>query len=35
MNTNKLLTINSQPKVNGVKSNNPTFGWGPENGYVY
>jgi len=35
LNSNKLLTINSQPKVNGMKSTDPTFGWGPENGYVY
>jgi methylenetetrahydrofolate reductase (NADPH) len=35
MNSNYLLTINSQPKVNGVRSNDPKFGWGPENGYVY
>jgi len=35
MNQNKLLTINSQPKVNGVKSTDPTFGWGPDKGYVY
>ena len=35
MNTNKLLTINSQPKVNGAKSTDPAYGWGPEKGYVY
>lgn len=35
LNTNKLFTINSQPKVNGAKSNDPKFGWGPSNGYVY
>jgi methylenetetrahydrofolate reductase (NADPH) len=35
MNQNKLLTINSQPKVNGAKSTDPTYGWGPEKGYVY
>lgn len=35
MNSNKLLTINSQPKVNGIKSSDPKFGWGPDNGYVY
>lgn len=29
------LTINSQPAVNGVKSSDRIFGWGPKNGYVY
>lgn len=29
------LTINSQPVVDGVKSNDPVHGWGPKNGYVY
>lgn len=32
----RLFTINSQPAVNGAKSNDPKFGWGPEQfGYVY
>ena len=35
MNQNKLLTINSQPRVNGAKSTDPSYGWGPEKGYVY
>ena len=35
LNSNKLLTINSQPRVNGAKSTDAKFGWGPENGYVY
>jgi methylenetetrahydrofolate reductase (NADPH) len=35
MNSNKLLTINSQPAVNGISSSDPKFGWGPDNGYVY
>jgi methylenetetrahydrofolate reductase (NADPH) len=30
-----FLTINSQPAVHGAKSEDPTFGWGPANGYVY
>ena len=30
-----LLTINSQPRVNGAPSNDPTFGWGRPGGYVY
>ncbi|TDL23949.1 methylenetetrahydrofolate reduct [Rickenella mellea] len=34
---NKLgfLTINSQPAVNGARSDDKIFGWGPVNGYVY
>ena len=35
MNRRGFLTINSQPAVNGAKSSDPTFGWGPRNGYVY
>ncbi|KAF8493187.1 methylenetetrahydrofolate reductase-domain-containing protein [Russula emetica] len=30
-----FLTINSQPAVNGVRSDDKIFGWGPSNGYVY
>ncbi|KAI8365379.1 methylenetetrahydrofolate reductase-domain-containing protein [Radiomyces spectabilis] len=29
------LTINSQPAVNGAKSDDPRYGWGPKDGYVY
>lgn len=29
------LTINSQPAVNGAKSTDELYGWGPSNGYVY
>ncbi|PHZ12312.1 methylenetetrahydrofolate reduct [Rhizopus microsporus ATCC 52813] len=29
------LTINSQPAVNGARSSDPVYGWGPRNGYVY
>lgn len=34
---NKLgcMTINSQPRVCGAKSNDPVFGWGGPNGTVY
>jgi methylenetetrahydrofolate reductase (NADPH) len=32
---NKLLTINSQPRVNGVRSNDKIFGWGPDKGFIY
>ncbi|KAK1994280.1 methylenetetrahydrofolate reductase [Colletotrichum falcatum] len=35
LNKRGLLTINSQPAVDGVKSNHPVHGWGPANGYVY
>lgn len=35
MNANLLLTINSQPRVNGVSSTDPKYGWGPKYGYVF
>jgi methylenetetrahydrofolate reductase (NADPH) len=35
LNTRGLLTINSQPAVDGAKSTDPINGWGPRNGYVY
>ncbi|KAL6884278.1 methylenetetrahydrofolate reductase [Trichoderma longibrachiatum] len=35
LNKRGLLTINSQPAVDGAKSNHPVHGWGPSNGYVY
>lgn len=35
LNRRGLLTINSQPAVNGAKSSHPVHGWGPPNGYVY
>jgi methylenetetrahydrofolate reductase (NADPH) len=35
LNKRGLLTINSQPAVDGVKSSHPVYGWGPNNGYVY
>lgn len=35
MNKNKMFTLNSQPQVNGAKSSDEKFGWGPANGYVY
>lgn len=28
-------TVASQPAVNGVKSTDPVFGWGPKNGFVF
>lgn len=35
LNRRGFLTINSQPAVDGAKSSDPVFGWGPRNGYVY
>lgn len=35
LNQRGLLTITSQPSVNGLKSTHPVHGWGPSNGYVY
>lgn len=35
LNQRGLLTINSQPAINGVPSSDPAHGWGPPNGYVY
>ncbi|KAF2841194.1 methylenetetrahydrofolate reduct [Patellaria atrata CBS 101060] len=28
-------TVASQPAVNGIKSDDPLFGWGPKNGFVF
>lgn len=30
-----FLSINSQPAVNGARSDDKVHGWGPSNGYVY
>ncbi|KZV27434.1 methylenetetrahydrofolate reductase 2-like [Dorcoceras hygrometricum] len=35
INMNGFLTINSQPAVNGAKSDSPSVGWGGPGGYVY
>ncbi|KAF9414363.1 hypothetical protein BGZ94_000415 [Podila epigama] len=35
LNSLGYLTINSQPAVNGAKSDDKIFGWGPKGGYVY
>ena len=32
LNTHGYLTINSQPRVNGVRSEDPHVGWGGPNG---
>ncbi|KAF2455151.1 methylenetetrahydrofolate reductase 2 [Lineolata rhizophorae] len=35
LNRRGLLTVNSQPAVDGAPSADPVVGWGPRNGYVY
>ncbi|KIV84693.1 methylenetetrahydrofolate reductase [Exophiala sideris] len=35
LNQRGLLTINSQPAVNGVSSDDSVYGWGPSGGWVY
>ena len=35
VNKRGVLTINSQPAVNGADSTDPQFGWGHQDGYVY
>ncbi|KAF9182394.1 hypothetical protein BGZ49_004736 [Haplosporangium sp. Z 27] len=35
LNSLGYLTINSQPPVNGAKSDDKVHGWGPKGGYVY
>lgn len=35
LNSSGLLTINSQPRVNGAPSHDPVLGWGGRGGYVY
>ena len=35
MNSAGFLTINSQPRLNGVSSSHPAFGWGEPGGYIY
>jgi methylenetetrahydrofolate reductase (NADPH) len=35
LNAAGYLTINSQPAINGAKSDDATFGWGRPGGYVY
>ncbi|CAI9719871.1 methylenetetrahydrofolate reductase-like [Octopus vulgaris] len=35
LNKNGVLTINSQPAINGFSSTHPIFGWGNPGGYVY
>jgi methylenetetrahydrofolate reductase (NADPH) len=35
LNQRGLLTINSQPAIDGMPSSHPVHGWGPAGGYVY
>lgn len=35
LNKRGILTINSQPNINGVDSSDPIHGWGSSNGYIY
>ncbi|GMM55295.1 methylenetetrahydrofolate reductase (NAD(P)H) [Maudiozyma humilis] len=35
LNKNFIITINSQPQINGIRSNDKVHGWGPKDGYVY
>ncbi|ODV57970.1 methylenetetrahydrofolate reductase (NAD(P)H) MET13 [Ascoidea rubescens DSM 1968] len=35
LNFKGILTVNSQPKINGVKSTSKIHGWGPRNGFIY
>ncbi|KAK1770315.1 methylenetetrahydrofolate reductase [Phialemonium atrogriseum] len=35
LNSRGWWTLASQPAVNGVRSSDPTFGWGPPNGFVF
>lgn len=35
LNTNRMFTTNSQPRVNCASSSDPVVGWGPEGGFVF
>ena len=35
LNANGFLTVNSQPRVNGAPSSDPSVGWGGDNGVVF
>ncbi|QWU89366.1 hypothetical protein CA3LBN_003689 [Candidozyma haemuli] len=35
MNKKGIFTLNSQPALSAVRSNDEVFGWGPKNGFVY
>ncbi|KAI1810072.1 methylenetetrahydrofolate reductase 2 [Poronia punctata] len=35
LNEQGLWTVASQPAVNGLRSEDPTFGWGPRHGFIF
>ncbi|KAK2071693.1 hypothetical protein P8C59_006098 [Phyllachora maydis] len=35
LNSKGWWTLASQPAVNGLRSSDPTYGWGPDNGFVF
>ncbi|GMG09292.1 hypothetical protein B5S33_g1744 [[Candida] boidinii] len=35
LNSKGFITVNSQPSINGLSSSDPTFGWGPNFGFIY
>ncbi|KAH6655279.1 methylenetetrahydrofolate reductase 2 [Truncatella angustata] len=35
LNSKGWWTVASQPAVNGLRSSDPTFGWGPQSGFVF
>lgn len=35
LNERGLFTTNSQPALNSMRSNDPVYGWGPKNGFVF
>ncbi|KAH8664105.1 methylenetetrahydrofolate reductase-domain-containing protein [Xylariales sp. PMI_506] len=35
LNSKGWWTVASQPVVNGIRSDDPTFGWGPQHGFVF
>ncbi|XP_077787138.1 uncharacterized protein LOC114590435 isoform X3 [Podarcis muralis] len=35
VNRRGILTINSQPNINGKPSTDPIVGWGPDGGYIF
>ncbi|CCF55898.1 hypothetical protein KAFR_0A04630 [Kazachstania africana CBS 2517] len=35
LNIKMIITVNSQPQINGTPSSDKIYGWGPKDGYVY
>lgn len=35
LNNKLIFTVNSQPQINGIRSDDKIHGWGPKDGYVY